>query len=150
MGKALHVGAILLVLGMTACDTLEESTARGQNSLQRNYNTSRQRIAKWIYDEDKNRLPEKPVVLPRYCYKVMMDTLCYSQPSPTLRNQLVNYQGEGAPPPYAIQPQYVATDMSTQSTTVTGSEIQSTDLPPPVATTSSSHNGAPTTLMHGF
>lgn len=140
----------LCLLSLAACDTAENSAHRVGGGIKENYDTTRRHIAKWIYDEDYYKAPETPPADQRYCYQVQMDLMCFAYPEPTLRRQMVGYQGEHPDAVMVSAAPAAVNAAGTYSNTVSApAGFTASDLPPPPGATAAPA-GAPTPLMRGF
>jgi hypothetical protein len=79
-----------------ACGAVDNSVSKANSGLRTSYDNTRQRFARYIYDDHKPEPRPSFVVHPsEFCYQVMMDIVCYDTPQPHLHMNLVGAQGDG-------------------------------------------------------
>jgi hypothetical protein len=89
---------LVLVLCVTGCDQMERDMREGGEALDSVYDDTRYKLSNYLYDHEARaaRLsaaePERRPA--SFCYRLMMDLLCYSEPQPHLHLNLVAVQGE--------------------------------------------------------
>ncbi len=97
MKHKLLIALIAPTLFLTACDRIGHNVNRAGDSLTDSYDNMRYRMAQYIYHTDVAEVPPVPYQPPAsFCYKVLMDIICYDRPRPDLHLTLVAVQGEHA------------------------------------------------------
>jgi hypothetical protein len=95
--RGMKIGMILLATLplLSACDAVDNSVSKANSGLRTSYDNTRQRFARYIYDEKQHEVQPTFVAHPSdFCYQVMMDIVCYDTPQPQLHMNLVGVQGD--------------------------------------------------------
>ena len=90
-----YTGALLLALALNGCDAIDNTASKAGSGLRTSYDNMRYRVSDAIYHHEPQNQP--PVFVPHssdFCYKLMMDTVCYDRPQPQLHMKLVGVQGD--------------------------------------------------------
>lgn len=85
----------------TAGSNVERHTTRVAGNVRDQVKKTAMKLREWWLTPLPN--PPTPPVPPSYCYRVLQDVTCYREPVPALGTTLVGWQGDGAPPPPAVQ-----------------------------------------------
>lgn len=86
------VVALAALLALTACQDMMESTQRVGYNVRKEAVKTSNRISEYFrIEEQKPPPPKRQVMAPRYCYKVLTDTVCYRNPQPGAERRLVGY-----------------------------------------------------------
>ena len=95
-----HLPFILIcLLGLTACDRLGNNINALGDNIGKGYDKTRYKMSDYLYSRDAAApvsTPSYQAAQTAYCYRVQTDTVCYDQPVPRLRNQLVGAQNTGS------------------------------------------------------
>jgi hypothetical protein len=97
-GRGVKKYGLVLALMMpflSACGAVDNSVSKANAGLRTSYDNTRQRFARYIYDEKQHET--RPTFVSHasdFCYQVMMDIICYDTPQPHLHMNLVGVQGD--------------------------------------------------------
>ncbi|NET71245.1 MAG: hypothetical protein F6K62_10060, partial [Sphaerospermopsis sp. SIO1G2] len=100
---------ICVMMLLSACDAMERDVVRIAGKAHHHYDETRYRLSRLLYSQEKME-EETTTIAPQpasFCYKLMMDIVCYSKPHPELHMNLVAVQGQHAYGYDDFLPEYV-------------------------------------------
>ncbi len=86
----------LCLLQVPGCVALDQNASRTNQMARTSYDNLRERVSGYVYmqPEEQPDVQTHLLPLPTFCYQLMMDSVCYSEPQPHLHTNLISVQGE--------------------------------------------------------
>lgn len=85
--------ACILATFLAGCDATEHNARRVGQDIHQGYDASREKLSRLIYEEQPTPQAYVPPAPPSFCYRTLMDIVCYDAPRPELHLTLVSVQG---------------------------------------------------------